>query len=279
MIRLMKIIGWSCALLVFGGWIAILAIADEPVGGPVTDVLVDRRIDAIVERMEERQSKAFESILSRPDGPIAELRSEMKQAVATILQDRQEMAEMRRETNRIFPRLDQFLETTKELITEWKPLRDGVDAINELIWKLFIMGILILVGIGILKYVAVKILGLILPKWLLPIALVAVSPSFAFSQIRCEQMQGPHPIYHVQRPQYSTGCGSTGHSLRPQSIYHAPIVSQPVRTIIAPAVQPVIRIVEPVVSPVVNAVRSVSGCENGQCGRAQSYSPRLLRTP
>lgn len=260
-------------LLTVSALVGIGLSQDITVGGTITDVIVERRLDAIIERIEAKQSEAFEAMARRNDGPFAELRNEVKNAVSTILQDRAAIADLRRETAGIFPRLNEFLDNSKEFIAEWKPIRDGVDAINELIWKLFIMGILILVGIGILKYVAVKILGLILPKWLMPIALVAVSPSFAFSQIRCEQMQGPNPVYRIHRPNYSNGCGSTGHSARPPSFYHAPIVQQPIRTIAAP----VYRVVEPVVAPVVNTVRSVSGCANGQCEKPKTYTSRLLQ--
>ena len=264
--------------------VLVLAQADTPVGGPISDIIekrLEERIDkqlkvleGIEERIEARQSSRLSEIVSS----IRELKEDRDGAFAAL-------KEFRNDRENMLGLFRTMADKFSEMSQRWTPLQNLVDRLTALVMRLFwfvcVLGgcILFLGLVGLFLYSRLK--GFVsaeigsLVKKILPIAFFLL-PSVAFGQVRCEQMQGAFPIYE-QPFHVVVGPRNGGYRVYPSAIKAQPVrivtysVVQPVRVVTYAAVKPVATVVRSVATPV------VSGCANGQCGpQANLYAPRLL---
>jgi chromosome segregation ATPase len=125
-------------------------------GGPLTDI-VERRIEALGERLESSNERRFEGVLaelreSREESKA--MRQEYAGALATIremrveFQDaRQQWAADRAERQGLLSRLD-------EVVGKWTPVQNLVDRLTRLVWKIFWLLIAVAVVVSIVGVIA-----------------------------------------------------------------------------------------------------------------------------
>lgn len=159
--------------------ILLLAIQDQPVQGPVSDA-IEKRLQEILQRSEERQAEATKVYSARFDEILKSLkeardeREEMQKSLLTFKTEREgligKLVEVRIVQDGILGRLAGIHTRFESIDQRWTPIQNLVDRVTNLVWKLiwmivslFILTIAV-VAAGLFLYVRLKSKLLLLAK-------------------------------------------------------------------------------------------------------------------
>ena len=141
-------------------------IPNAVVEGSVVDIIAERRIDAMVQKLEAQQQsfieKAAERIEQRTNGKLAEL----VESVRTLREEREgvlsSIKDFRKEHGSLLERMQSLSESVANASKSWTPLQNLVDRLTSLVWKLFwficvLGGLVLLLGlVGLYLYSRLK---------------------------------------------------------------------------------------------------------------------------